>query len=492
MPPRSIRCWRSNTWSSTKKSAPCRSWSRPCATTGQGTRCCRPGAATKRPSTGGTTMRPMNGRQVMELWTEETWKHKTDHRPAVPPGMLSWNYWIADGLHPAASPDGRPTGKFLSNAICPSNGADIQRPDRQRQFGGQGAGRKSAADKGDWGGFSTTCPTAPAIPSPSTPPSARPGAQEKVQGLPKRIHGKRRHRLQINMLDADMLRDAQKHPENYRHLLVRSPATTPTSPPSARSCRTRSSPARATAEDGPGIRTTVFFKGCPLRCAWCHNPESISPPQVQWLENRCIGCHTCLEACPNRAAWTLRLRDPSSTGSAARAAENAPRPARRMPWSCWAGRDRRGLWPSCSRIALLRGLGRRRDRLGRRAGHAAGFCRGPAERLQAAGVSTALDTCGLVRPGPWLASCRTSTWCSLISRDRSSPPPRLHRAGQRGHPPGPAACAIMWPWPALAPPLDPHARSSRGRRPAARTWRAGSLPGSTPGRAGGALGAVRL
>jgi pyruvate formate lyase activating enzyme len=57
---------------------------------------------------------------------------------------------------------------------------------------------------------------------------------------------------------------------------------------------------RLSTEDGPGIRTTVFFKGCPLRCEWCHNPESLSPyPQVQWLEDRCIGCHTCLGACPN-------------------------------------------------------------------------------------------------------------------------------------------------------------------------------------------------
>jgi pyruvate formate lyase activating enzyme len=53
-------------------------------------------------------------------------------------------------------------------------------------------------------------------------------------------------------------------------------------------------------EDGPGIRTTVFFKGCPLHCAWCHNPESIaSQSQIQWLETDCIGCHTCLDACPN-------------------------------------------------------------------------------------------------------------------------------------------------------------------------------------------------
>lgn len=56
---------------------------------------------------------------------------------------------------------------------------------------------------------------------------------------------------------------------------------------------------RLSTEDGPGLRTTVFFKGCPLRCAWCHNPESISSsPQVHWLETRCITCHTCLQACP--------------------------------------------------------------------------------------------------------------------------------------------------------------------------------------------------
>ena len=56
---------------------------------------------------------------------------------------------------------------------------------------------------------------------------------------------------------------------------------------------------RFSTEDGPGIRTTVFFKGCPLSCLWCHNPESISmEPQIQWLENRCISCSTCIKTCP--------------------------------------------------------------------------------------------------------------------------------------------------------------------------------------------------
>jgi pyruvate formate lyase activating enzyme len=57
---------------------------------------------------------------------------------------------------------------------------------------------------------------------------------------------------------------------------------------------------RLSTEDGPGIRTTVFFKGCPLHCAWCHNPESISSQmQLQWFSVRCLDCRTCIETCPN-------------------------------------------------------------------------------------------------------------------------------------------------------------------------------------------------
>ncbi len=58
--------------------------------------------------------------------------------------------------------------------------------------------------------------------------------------------------------------------------------------------------ARNAYVDGPGIRTTVFFKGCNLRCAWCHNPESQSAKtQMLFYRNKCTGCGKCKEKCPN-------------------------------------------------------------------------------------------------------------------------------------------------------------------------------------------------
>lgn len=59
---------------------------------------------------------------------------------------------------------------------------------------------------------------------------------------------------------------------------------------------------RYAINDGPGIRTTLFLKGCPLRCVWCHNPEGWSPRvQILYKKTKCIGCRSCVEVCQQHA-----------------------------------------------------------------------------------------------------------------------------------------------------------------------------------------------
>ena len=66
--------------------------------------------------------------------------------------------------------------------------------------------------------------------------------------------------------------------------------------------------------DGPGVRMTVFLKGCPLECAWCHSPESQSrSPEIVWYETRCVHCGACVNACPQR------IRRPGQIDAADRA-----------------------------------------------------------------------------------------------------------------------------------------------------------------------------
>ena len=63
---------------------------------------------------------------------------------------------------------------------------------------------------------------------------------------------------------------------------------------------------RMSVQDGPGLRTTVFLKGCPLRCLWCSNPESQQfTPQMLLFDNLCVSCGACAQVCPNGAVVPL-------------------------------------------------------------------------------------------------------------------------------------------------------------------------------------------
>jgi formate C-acetyltransferase len=161
--------------------------------------------------------------KVMNLWTEETWKYKTQSTGRqFRPGMLSWNYWVADSFILAASPDGRPRGKFLSNALCPSNGADINGPTANVNSVGKALGGKAVDGKGDWEDYLNVLPNGGSHTMTFNPSILRdPEHRQKFKAFLRGYIENGGSALQVNLIDAGLLRDAQEHPENYRHLLVR-------------------------------------------------------------------------------------------------------------------------------------------------------------------------------------------------------------------------------------------------------------------------------
>ncbi len=151
-------------------------------------------------------------------------------------------------------------------------------------------------------------------------------------------------------------------------------------------------------DDGPGIRTTVFFKGCPLACAWCHNPEAIaSGPEIAFLEKDCIACGECMPVC-----------EPGALGRGPVVALDRAR--------C----DRCGLCVDACPTAALKGVGRYYDPeellalllrdlpFYRNSGGGVTLSGGEAtmfpgyvgpllEHLRRAGVQTLVETCGMFR-----------------------------------------------------------------------------------------------
>lgn len=159
--------------------------------------------------------------RVMEDFSEMCWDYKTNLTDAqYRPGMLSWNYWIGSGYILPASPDGRCRGQFLSNAICPVNGADTNGPTANSNSVGTAlGGKKSEGDFQQWinylpNGASHTITLSPSLIRDDE-------HKEKLKAFLRGYVQNGGTALQINILDPEMLRDAQKHPEDYRNLLVR-------------------------------------------------------------------------------------------------------------------------------------------------------------------------------------------------------------------------------------------------------------------------------
>lgn len=154
---------------------------------------------------------------------------------------------------------------------------------------------------------------------------------------------------------------------------------------------------RMSTEDGPGIRTTVFFKGCSLKCRWCHNPESISPhPQVHWISNQCIACKICVEVCPQNALFFTEdgnRIDRTRCDGCGVCAHECPAGALELLGKTWAVddlvseliKDRTYFEKSGGGVTLSGG----------EATLQASFAFELLKKLKDRGIHTALDTCGM-------------------------------------------------------------------------------------------------
>ena len=147
-------------------------------------------------------------REISRVWTEEAFKHTSPTGKKYRGGYLSWNYWIAYAPMTAATPGGRRRGQFLSNAVCPVNGADRKGPTSVIKSVGH-LDLQTAPN-----GASHTISFSPSL-------MQNPENQQKMMAL-LRAYGKvGGTALQVNVIDANTLREAQKHPDEYRNLLVR-------------------------------------------------------------------------------------------------------------------------------------------------------------------------------------------------------------------------------------------------------------------------------
>lgn len=187
---------------------------------------------------------------------------------------------------------------------------------------------------------------------------------------------------------------------------------------------------RMSTEDGPGIRTTVFFKGCSLACAWCHNPESIdAAPQPTWHPERCMGCGDCLQACSHGARSTASEGDERAIAIDAALCQRCGDCVQACPTGAAELLGR-----SWTQAALLAEVSRDRAFYGSSGGGVTVSGGEPALQsdfvapflaaCRGAGLHTALDTCGLCSARRLLA---VAAHADLVLFDLKHADPAQHK-----------------------------------------------------------------